>query len=172
MKGKIFDWAFAVGQKTMPLGWRGNSRRGCCGVQYALADKLVFSKIKARMGGKIRFFVSGSAALSREVQEWFYAAGLLVLEGYGLTETSAATCRQQPASHPIRHGRPAGARHRDQDRRRRRDPGQGPGRDARLPQRRPRPPPRSLSLDGWFATGDIGELDDQATCGSPTARRT
>jgi long-chain acyl-CoA synthetase len=65
-------------------------------VQHAVADRLVFSKIKARMGGKIRFFVSGSASLNREVQEWFYAAGLLILEGYGLTETGAATCVNNP----------------------------------------------------------------------------
>ena len=66
--------------------------------------------------------------------------------------------RQRPASHPIRHGRPTGARHGGQDRRRRRDHGQGAGRDARLPQSGPGH--RRVFTDGWFATGDIGELDD------------
>ena len=65
-------------------------------MQQALADRLVFSAIKARMGGKIRFFMSGSAGLNREVQEWFYAAGLLLLEGYGLTETSSLTSVNNP----------------------------------------------------------------------------
>ena len=111
------------------------------------------------MGGKIRFFVSGSAALNREVQEWFYAAGLLVLEGYGLTETSAATCVNNPAADPVRHRRPADAGHRGQDRRGRRDPDQGSRRDAGLPQPA-RGVSRSPCVDGWFATGDIGELDD------------
>ena len=95
-KAKIFDWAFEVGRKTVPIRLAGKKPTGLLGAQHALADRLVFSKIKQRMGGKIRFFVSGSAALSREVQEWFYAAGLLVLEGYGLTETSAATCVNNP----------------------------------------------------------------------------
>ena len=96
LKGKIFDWAFSVGQKTVPMRLAGRQPSGLLGAQYALADRLVFSKIKARMGGKIRFFVSGSAALSREVQEWFYAAGLLILEGYGLTETGVPTCVNDP----------------------------------------------------------------------------
>ena len=108
----------ASGRKTIPIRLAGEQPTGLLGVQYTLADKLVFSKIKARMGGRIRFFVSGSAALNREVQEWFYAAGLLVLEGYGLTETSAATFVNNPRAHPLRHGRAAGARHRGQDRRR------------------------------------------------------
>jgi long-chain acyl-CoA synthetase len=95
-KAKIFDWAFAVGRKTTPLRLAGKKPTGLLAVQYAVADRLVFSKIKARMGGKIRFFVSGSASLNREVQEWFYAAGLLILEGYGLTETGAATCVNNP----------------------------------------------------------------------------
>ncbi len=96
VKGKIFDWAFAVGQKTVPLRLAGRKPSGLLAAQYALADRLVFSKIKARMGGRIRFFVSGSAALSRDVQEWFYAAGLLILEGYGLTETGVPTCVNDP----------------------------------------------------------------------------
>ena len=156
VKAKIFDWAFGVGRKVSPLRLAGKEPTGLLKVQHALADRLVFSKIKARMGGNIRFFVSGSAALNREVQEWFHAAGLLVLEGYGLTETSAHL-REQPAGHPVRHGRPAAARLRDQDRRGRRDPDQGPGVMRATTTSRRRPP---RSLDGWFATGDIGDLDD------------
>jgi long-chain acyl-CoA synthetase len=96
VKAKIFAWAFAVGRKTTPTRLAGRKPTGLIGLQFALADRLVFSKIKARMGGRIRFFVSGSAALNREVQEWFYAADLLVLEGYGLTETTACSCVNNP----------------------------------------------------------------------------
>ena len=81
-----------------PLRLAGKEPGGLLKVQHALADRLVFSKIKDRMGGRIRFFVSGSAALNREVQEWFHAAGLLVLEGYGLTETGVPTCVNNPRS--------------------------------------------------------------------------
>ena len=127
-------------------------------MQYALADRLVFSKIKARMGGKIRFFVSGSAALSREVQEWFYAAGLLILEGYGLTETGVPTCVNDPrATRFGTVGPPV--------------PGteikiaadgeilvKGPGVMSGY-HNLDQATAESFS-DGWFATGDIGELDD------------
>ena len=170
VKGKIFNWAFDVGHKTVPMRLAGRQPSGLLGVQYALADRLVFSKIKARMGGKIRFFVSGSAALSREVQEWFYAAGLLVLEGYGLTETSAATCVNNPRATRFGTVGPAGAGHRDQDRRRRRDPGQGSRRDARLPQ-----PRRGQRRDRSPTAGSppvTSASSTTATCGSPTARRT
>ena len=96
VKAKIFNWAFGVGRKVSPMRLAGEQPSGLLSLQYALADRLVFSKIKDRMGGKIRFFVSGSAALSREVQEWFHAAGLLMLEGYGLTETVLPTCVNNP----------------------------------------------------------------------------
>ena len=96
VKAKIFTWAFAVGRKTTPIRLAGQKPTGLLGVQFKLADRLVYRKIKDRMGGRIRFFVSGSAALNREVQEWFYATDLLVLEGYGLTETTAASCVNNP----------------------------------------------------------------------------
>ena len=64
--------------------------------QHALFDKLVFAKIRERFGGRVRFFISGAAALNQEVAEWFHAAGILILEGYGLTETSAGSFVNHP----------------------------------------------------------------------------
>ena len=159
VKAKIFDWAFSVGRRTMPTRLAGQPLSGPVRVQYAIADRLVFSKIKARMGGKIRFFVSGSAALNREVQEWFYAAGLLVLEGYGLTETSAASCVNNPRA--VRFGTVGppipGTKIKIADDGEIMIKGGGVMRgyhnavaDATA----------DALADGWFATGDIGELDD------------
>ena len=65
-------------------------------LQAAMADKLVFSKLKTTFGGRLRFFISGSAPLSREIAEFFHAAGILILEGYGLTESSAASFVNRP----------------------------------------------------------------------------
>lgn len=84
---KIFNWAIDVGRKraeSQKQGKGGVILRG----QHALADKLVFSKLKERTGGRIRFFVSGGAALARELGEFFEAVGIQIIEGYGLTETS------------------------------------------------------------------------------------
>ncbi len=66
--------------------------------KFAVADKLVFSKVRERFGGRVRFFISGAAALSPEIAEWFHAAGVLILEGYGLTETSAGAFVNQPSA--------------------------------------------------------------------------
>jgi long-chain acyl-CoA synthetase len=159
VKAKIFDWAFGVGRKVSPLLLAGKEPSGLLKAQYGLADRLVFSKIKARMGGRINFFVSGSAALNREVQEWFHAAGLLILEGYGLTETSAASCVNNPRS--TRFGTVGPPL---------------PGTEVRIAEdgeillkgpgvmegyhNQPEATAEVLT-DGWFTTGDIGELDDQ-----------
>ena len=65
-------------------------------IQHAIADTLVFKKVRARLGGRIRFFVSGAAALSQPVAEWFDAVGMPILQGYGLTESSAASFVNMP----------------------------------------------------------------------------
>ena len=171
VKAKIFDWAFGVGRKVVAAAAGRPGAVRDCSVQYALADRLVFSKIKARMGGKIRFFVSGSAALNREVQEWFYAAGLLVLEGYGLTETSAATCVNNPRATRFGTVGPPLPGSRGQDRRRRRDPDQGPGRDAAATTTSRRRRPRHSRTAGSPPVTSASSMN-RATCGSPTARRT
>ncbi len=81
-KKKIFSWAVETGHKY------ASGKRGLVSVQKKIADKLVFDKLKARTGGEVRLFVSGGAALPPEIDDFFKAAGLTILQGYGLTETS------------------------------------------------------------------------------------
>ncbi|GAB2767343.1 AMP-dependent synthetase/ligase [Nocardioides salsibiostraticola] len=96
LKEKLFNQAFKIGiehdrlireGKSIPLGMK---------VQHGLFDKLVYSKVRDRFGGRVRFFISGAAALNQEIAEWFHAAGIVILEGYGLTETSAGAFVNHP----------------------------------------------------------------------------
>jgi len=82
VKKKIFHWAVNVGKKYV------SGKRGLVSVQKGLADRLVFEKLRQRTGGKIKYFASGGAALPPEIGNFFMAAGLKIVEGYGLTETS------------------------------------------------------------------------------------
>jgi long-chain acyl-CoA synthetase len=95
-KHALFQWALGVGIAHSEQERAGKSPGLFLTLQRLLADKLVFSKIKALFGGRIRFFVSGSAPLSRQMSEFFHALGLLVCEGYGLTESSAASFVNRP----------------------------------------------------------------------------
>ncbi|GAA3296031.1 AMP-dependent synthetase/ligase [Dactylosporangium vinaceum] len=90
-KLKIFTWALGVGRKVVAERQAGREPGGALKVQYGIADKLVFSKLRARLGGRMRAMVSGSAPLAPEIATFFFAAGLPILEGYGLTETSAGS---------------------------------------------------------------------------------
>ncbi|MDH4279785.1 MAG: long-chain fatty acid--CoA ligase, partial [Acidimicrobiia bacterium] len=90
-KAKIFDWAVNVGTEASRQKRAGNEPGRLLQLQANLADKLVFSKVRDRFGGRVRYFISGSAPLAEELCEFFDAAGLTVLEGYGLTESSAST---------------------------------------------------------------------------------
>jgi long-chain acyl-CoA synthetase len=96
LKKKIFDQAFAVGKQVEELKAQGKSIPPHLKLQLALFDKLVFSKIRERFGGRVRFFISGAAALNRDVAQWFHIAGILILEGYGMTETSAGSTVNHP----------------------------------------------------------------------------
>ena len=86
-KQKVFNWAVDVGKRYVKATQSGKMPFGLAG-KYKLADKLVFSKIREKTGGRLKKFVSGGAALSPDVCEFFLAAGLTVLEGYGLTEAA------------------------------------------------------------------------------------
>jgi long-chain acyl-CoA synthetase len=158
-KARIYDWAFGVGRKASGYQLQGRSLPPLLAVQHRVADALVFSKIRARLGGKMRYLVSGSAALSKDVASWFHAAGLVILEGYGLTETSAGTCLNRPDNVKFGTvGEPfAGTQIKiAQD-------GEilvrGPG-VMRGYHHLPDQTTEVLDPDGWFATGDIGEIDD------------
>jgi long-chain acyl-CoA synthetase len=96
MKLAIFRWAMGVGREVSALRQKGQEPGGFLGLKYKIADSLVFSKLRARFGGRVRFFISGSAPLARDLSEFFHAAGILVLEGYGLTETSAGSFVNRP----------------------------------------------------------------------------
>jgi long-chain acyl-CoA synthetase len=91
-KLKIFTWAVGVGLEVSRLRQQGKEPGGLLALKHSIADRLVFSTIRERLGGRIRFCVSGAAPLNRDVAEFFHSVGILVLEGYGLTETSAGTC--------------------------------------------------------------------------------
>jgi long-chain acyl-CoA synthetase len=88
LRRKIFFWALKVGKAFGALKLAGKPIPGGLAFRRKIAAKLVFSKIIAKTGGRVRFFVSGGAPLSKDIAEFFYAIGLTILEGYGLTETS------------------------------------------------------------------------------------
>jgi long-chain acyl-CoA synthetase len=157
-KRRVFDWSVGVGRQVAALRRAGGAPSGLLRAQHAVADRLVFGKLRARFGGRLRFFVSGSAALSAEVAEFFHAAGVLILEGYGLTETSAASFVNRPDR--FRFGTvglplPGTQARIDPD-------GEvlirGPG-VMRGYHDLPEETAAALDEDGWFRTGDIGELD-------------
>lgn len=153
----IFKWAVGVGRKVSQLRQAGKEPAGLIAIQFKIADKLVFSKLRNTFGGRVRFFISGSAPLNRDIAEFFHAAGLLILEGYGLTESSAASVVNRPDHNKFGTvGIPM------------------PGTDVKIADNGeillksrgimrgyynlPEVTAETLR-DGWLHTGDVGELD-------------
>jgi long-chain acyl-CoA synthetase len=91
IKNKVFHWATSVGRQVAKLTERGGNVDGLLDAQHHYADKLVLKQIRERFGKRLRLAISGGAPLAKELAEWFHGAGVRVLEGYGLTETTAAT---------------------------------------------------------------------------------
>jgi len=160
LKRKIFHWALDVGRRRSSLLLKNQAVPGGIKVQYALATKLVFSKLHKKLGGRIRFFVSGGAPLAKDIAEFFHAAGILILEGYGLTETSAAINLNLP--HLMAFG--------------------GVGKPLPFIEEKiapdgeilvrgkmvtpgywnnPEATKAAIDEEGWFHTGDIGEFDSK-----------
>ena len=157
---KLFLWALAIGKRVSELRQAGKKPGGLLALQATIAEALVFKKVRRTFGGRLDFFISGSAPLARDLAEFFHAFGILILEGYGLTESSAATFVNRPEAY--RFGTVGLAL---------------PGTEVRIAHdgeilvrgrgvmrryhERPEATAEVLDREGWLRTGDIGEIDGE-----------
>jgi long-chain acyl-CoA synthetase len=158
-KQRIFSWAEEVAGHALPFRLERKSPGGSLGIKLALADKLVFGKLRSRLGDRFQFAISGGAPLPRELAEFFWGAGIEIYEGYGLSETSPILAANGPrqvrmgtVGRPIPETEIAIAE------------------DGEILARGPQimlgyfnmPEATAEAIDSqrWFHTGDIGEIDD------------
>jgi long-chain acyl-CoA synthetase len=158
LKRKIFDWALRVAAEAVP--WRAYGKKASRGLElrWKIADRLVYSKIRAGLGGRIRTFCSGGAPLAPELAEFFWSLNVPLYQGYGLTETSPVVTANLPMANrvgtvgrPIPHVQVRIA-----------EDGEILVKGPNIMQgyyHKPDATREVLSEDGWFRTGDIGRLD-------------
>ena len=160
LKQRIFHWAAGLGVQKYENHLAGRGDSPWLQAQLRVADMLVFGTIRGRTGGRVRYFVSGSAPLAREIGEFFYGMGMLVLEGYGLTETSPFVSINRPGDFVFGTvGRPAP----DTEVRIDGETGEILVRGPQIMRgylNAPEETAAAIEPDGWFHTGDIGQLDE------------
>jgi long-chain acyl-CoA synthetase len=158
LRRRIGLWAVSVGERVSRVRREGHKPWPWLALEHKIADKLVFAKVRARLGGKLRVGASGAAPLSVEVMEFFHAMGVPVIEGYGLTETSSSATSNDPADFRIGTvGRPVDDCEIKLD-----TDGEILIRsDANFAgyYKDPEATAAALSEDGWFRSGDVGEID-------------
>ena len=158
VKQAIFNWCVGVGRQASRLQQQGQPLPLGLRLKQGLAHRLVFHKLHDALGGRLRYFVSGGAPLAREIAEFFHAAGLLILEGYGLTETCPALTANRHDN--FKFGTVGLALPGVELRLA--DDGEIQARGANIAKgyyQRPEATAEVFLEDGWFATGDIGEID-------------
>jgi long-chain acyl-CoA synthetase len=162
LKRGLIDWALGVGARARDVIEVGDSLPPLLAVQHTIATKLVLGKVQERFGGRVRFMISGSAPLNAEVARWFGAVGLLVLEGYGLTESSSGTTVNRGIPGSYRFGSVGWPLPQTEVRIAEEDGEiliKGPG-VMRGYHANPEATAEVLTEDGWFHTGDIGRIDE------------
>ena len=158
LRKNIFFWGLNVGTQAARVRFSGHQPMGLLALQARIADKLVGAKVRERVGGRLRFCISGGAPLGPKVMEFFFAVGIPVIEGYGLTETSPVICLNVPGrERPGAVGPPI------------------PGVEVRIGEEgeiltrgphvmqgyfRNDEATRTALAGGWFHTGDVGHLDE------------
>jgi long-chain acyl-CoA synthetase len=159
VKRALIDWALRVGRRASELRQAGRELPRGLALQHRLADRLVYSKVKQRLGGRLRIGISGGAPLAKEIIEFFHSLDILILEGYGLTECTTAATVNRPSQFRFGTVGPAlpGVELRIAD------DGEvliktdtifaGYYKDEQATQ-------EVLPGDGWLRSGDVGHLDD------------
>ena len=159
IKRRLFDWALGVGRATAPYRLKHEPPPPALRIKAMIAERLVFAKLRSRLGGRIRFFISGAAPLPRHIAEFFFAVGIKICEGYGLTETSPLVSLSDPEN--LRFGTVGKLIKNVQVK---------IAPDGEILVRGPNimrgyykdeEQTSQVIVDGWFHTGDIGKLDNE-----------